>query len=113
MGGGRTAEAGNSGATGFLSASHLVQMDARVHGSFGLVALEVGLHSLLTHAHCGKHLSDLLHYEETERNKIIITIIKTIIIIVTSGQTEHLPYRQKFMVLWQLSSQPLKAIVVL
>lgn len=40
--------------------SHLVQMDTRVHGSFGLVALQVGVHGLLTHAHGGKHLADLL-----------------------------------------------------
>lgn len=52
----------NSGATGFLSVSHLVQMDAGVDGSFGLVASDVGLHSLLTHAHGGKHLSNLLQH---------------------------------------------------
>lgn len=68
VGGGRTADASNSGATGFPSVSHLVQMDACVHGSFGLVALEVGLHSLLTHAHCGKHLSNLLQYKEREQH---------------------------------------------
>lgn len=40
--------------------SHLVEVDAGVHRCFGLVALQVGLHRLLTHAHGGKHLSDLL-----------------------------------------------------
>lgn len=53
-----------SGATIFLSVSHLVQMDARVNSGFGLVALEVGIHSLFTHAHSGKHLSNLLQHKE-------------------------------------------------
>lgn len=50
----------------FRSVSHLVQMDAGVHGRFGLVALEVGLHSLLTHAHGGEHLADLLQHADGE-----------------------------------------------
>lgn len=45
------------------SVSHLVQMDTGVNGSFGLVTLQVGIHSLLTHAHSGKHLADLLQKE--------------------------------------------------
>lgn len=52
----------NCGAAGSLSVSHLVQVDAGVHGSFGLAALQVSLHSLLTHAHSGKHLSGFLKH---------------------------------------------------
>lgn len=48
------------GATTFLSVSHLVQMYTRVNSRFGLVALKVGVDSLFTHAHSGKHLSNLL-----------------------------------------------------
>lgn len=55
-----------SEAAGFLSVSHLVQMDAGVDGSFGLVAPDIGLHSLLTHAHGGKHLSNLLQHSGGE-----------------------------------------------
>lgn len=40
--------------------SHLVEVDAGVDSRFGLVALQVGFHRLLAHAHGGKHLSDLL-----------------------------------------------------
>lgn len=68
VGGQQMPDVRNSGATGFLSVSHLVQMDTGVHGSFGLVALEVGLHSLLTHAHSGKHLSNLLQHRDRERH---------------------------------------------
>lgn len=53
----------NTGATSFLSVSHLVQMDTRVNGSFGLVALKVGVHSLFTHANSGKHLTDVLQHK--------------------------------------------------
>lgn len=57
----------STGATGFLSVSHLVQVDTGVDGSFGLVALKVGVHSLFTHAHSGKHLSNLLQGRGGER----------------------------------------------
>lgn len=50
----------NTGATRFLAVSHLIQMDAGVDRSFGLVAFQVGAHRLLTHAHGGKHLTDVL-----------------------------------------------------
>lgn len=40
--------------------SYLIQMDTYVNSSFGLVALQVGLYSLFTHAHGGKHLTNLL-----------------------------------------------------
>lgn len=49
-----------AGATSILAASHLVQMDTCVNRSFGLVALQVGVHSLFAHAHNGKHLTNLL-----------------------------------------------------
>lgn len=50
----------------FRCVSHLVQMDAGVHGGLGLVAFEVGLHRLLTHAHGGEHLADLLQHADGE-----------------------------------------------
>lgn len=40
--------------------SHLIQVDTSVDCSFGLVALEEGLHSLLTHAHVGEVLAQFL-----------------------------------------------------
>lgn len=47
-----------------LSVSHLVQMDTGVNGSLGLVAFQVGLHSLFTHAHGGKHLPNILKHRD-------------------------------------------------
>lgn len=40
--------------------THLVQMDAGVNSSSGLVALQVGVDSLLTHSHGGIHFSNVL-----------------------------------------------------
>lgn len=48
--------------------SHLVEVDAGVDSRFGLVALQVGFHRLLAHAHGGKHLSNLL---QTRRQREI------------------------------------------
>lgn len=45
---------------GVFFLSHLIQVDTRVDCSFGLVALEEGLHSLLTHAHVGEVLAQFL-----------------------------------------------------
>lgn len=45
---------------GIFSLSHLIQVDTSVDCSFGLVALEEGLHSLLTHAHVGEVLAQFL-----------------------------------------------------
>lgn len=56
----------SSEGAGFLSVSHLVQMDTGVNSSFGLVAPNVGFHSLLTHTHGGKHLSNLLQHSGGE-----------------------------------------------
>lgn len=41
----------------FFLLSYLIQIDTSVHCSFWLVALEEGLHSLVTHAYIGKVLS--------------------------------------------------------
>lgn len=43
-----------------MSLFDLIQIDASVDCSFWLVALEEGLHGLVTHAHVGKVLSQLL-----------------------------------------------------
>lgn len=57
----------------FLSVSHLVQMDTGVDGSFGLVALQVRLHSLFTHANSGKHLSDILKHKDGDNRGLFFT----------------------------------------
>lgn len=45
--------------------SYLIQVDTSVDRSFGLVALEEGLHGLLTHAHVGEVLAQFLRRRRT------------------------------------------------
>ena len=48
-------------------ASYLVQMNAGVDRSLGLIAFEIGIHGLFTHAYGDKHLSDFLQHKDENR----------------------------------------------